>query len=150
MSHRITPILIKESKEFDWKISKKKSALENLSELLDKVSKEVRTVRAQKISVSKEQEKRAKLQKAVTKMGTNLESLLALKEVANSDNILKLNKELKKKTDAELSREFLFLVKNIEKLRNNSTAYEEAWREIESEYFLKVSLYNAEILRREG
>ena len=150
MSHRITPILIKESKEFDWKISKKKSALENLSELLDKVSKEVRTVRAQKISVSKEQEKRAKLQKAVTKMGTNLESLLALKEVANSDNILKLNKELKKKTDAELSREFLFLVKNIEKLINNSTAYEEAWREIESEYFLKVSLYNAEILRREG
>lgn len=148
MSHRITPLLIKESKELDWKINKAKSSLENLEDLINKILKEVKVIKAQKISPAKEGEKRRKLQLALDELGTNLESVLALKAVCSSENATKLNKVLRKKQSPELNREFLFLVKNIENVRKNSTNYQEAWREIEAEYFLKVSLYNTEIVRR--
>jgi hypothetical protein len=149
MSHRLSPILAKESKELDWKINKKKSSLENLSELIEKILKEVKAIKAQKISIAKEKEKRKALKQALEKMGLNLESVIAIKEVLSSKLAEELNKSLKKKEAPELNREFLFLMKNIENVRKGSADYQEAWREIEAEYFLKVSLYNGEILRRE-
>lgn len=149
MSHRISPLLIKESKELDWKINKKKSSLENLEELIGKILKETKSIKLQKIPATKERAKRKNLQLALEKMGTNLESILALKAVCSSPNATVLNKNLKKKETPELNREFLFLVKNIDNVRNNSADYQEAWREIEAEYFLKVSLYSTELLRRE-
>lgn len=149
MSHRISPLIIKESKELNWRINRKKSPLENLEELIEKVLKEVKSIKTQKISPELERDKRKELQVALEKLGTNLESVLALREVCNSKSAIKLNKTLKKKNSPELNREFLFLIKNIENVRSNSTNYEEAWREIEAEYFLKVSLYSAELLIRE-
>jgi hypothetical protein len=148
MSYRISPILSKESKTLDWKINKKKTCLENLEDLFSKVLKEVKAIKAQKISPLKEREKRKNLQEALSELGTNLESIMALHAVCGSQNTIKLSKILKKKESPELNREYLFLVKNVENVRKNSTNYEEAWREIEAEYFLKISLYNAEILRR--
>jgi hypothetical protein len=148
MSLRLSPILINESKELDWKVNKKKSSLENINTLIKKILKEVDSIKAQKISISKEKQKRKNLEKALDKMGINLETIFALAEVCSKSNVLSLDQTLQKKETHDLNREFLFLVRNIENIRKKSSEYQEAWREIEAEYFLKVSLYNTELQRR--
>lgn len=150
MNQRLYPLIVKQSKYLDWKLNKNKSPLENMKILLERILKEVKSIRKQKITAPQEKTNRQRLHSLLEELGINLQSVEALYERSNSQRAIEINKKIEAKSTPDLNRDFLALAKNIENVREKSTGYQEAWKEIESEYFLKLSLYNIEILRRQS
>jgi hypothetical protein len=149
MSFRITPILSKECQSLGWKIVPSQGAGDNLRNLLNKIEKKCNRIKSRSLPIEKEKEIRSTLKKATEELGSSIASLLALNEVSKKEGAQKIEKVLSKKETAQVTREFLSLLKNSENVWAESANYAEAWREIEAEYFYKVSLYQAELYKRE-
>ena len=148
MPKRIQPILAAEVKSLGWKHSKTKNAQENLGALLDAIAKQIEAIQRGKLSVEKHIQTKKSLQQTLEELGQNIPSLLQLRSLINTPKAKEKAVQLAKKPKAQLLRELLKLSENEPKLRAKSTEFESAWLEIEGEYFLKTSLYHAELNRR--
>jgi hypothetical protein len=149
MAHHIHPVLAQKCEAVGWEINPEKPQKESLDKLLTTLKKSINRVRGQKLTPKEEKEERALLKKATGELSQNVASILALAKAAKSAKMEKLARSLSKAKATELTRCLLHLQRNADKVRKGSADYNEAWREIEAEYFYKVSLYQAELHLRE-
>jgi len=149
MAHHIQPILADKCLALDWEINTKKTQKENLDKLLNALKKSIDKVKGRKLSVKEEKEERALLKQGTKELDQNVASILALWKARKSTKMEKLSRTLSKSKTIDITRCLLHLLRNSDKIRENSANYAEAWREIEAEYFYKVSLYQAELHLRE-
>lgn len=148
MATRIAPILTKKCKAVKWEVSPKKSAVENLKDLLKKINGLADSVKRRELPVKEHIETKNRLKEALTESGQTLAGARLLADALNEKWADKKGEALEKKSEARLVRELWRLAQNEPKLRAKSQIYEEAWPDVEAGYFAKMSLYWMELARR--
>lgn len=146
--NEIFPLLVSKCETLGWKINKSSSASKNLDALINKVSRLEKKVRDGKLNSKDESHVRQTLIKAMNELGQTLSSLKSIAKSLESETSRDLEQSFKTKSTPTLWAEMLANLKNTEKIRKESTQFLEAWREIESNHFTKITLYNIEIERR--
>lgn len=149
MATRLSPILTRSCAALKWKVSPKRSAIENLQDLLNKLETLVGTLRKGTLPVPKQLEEKARLREALNETSQTIPGATLLKKALSEKWAEEKSKSLEKKEEVHLLRELLKLAQNEPKLRTKSHNYEEAWPEVEANYFAKMSLYRIELARRE-
>ena len=148
MATRIAPLLCKEIPSLKWKVKKSKSALDNLQEALAKVGVLIAKLESGKLPVPEQLATKETLKNALQEAGQSISGVRWLAKSSTQKWAAEKDKSLASKSDSTLLREFLRLARNEPKIRSRSHHYEEAWPEVEANYFLKVSLYRTELARR--
>lgn len=148
MPTRISAILIKESPTLGWKASKKKTAQENLIEVLERFTKIAEILRERNLPADEHLSLKENLKVALREVGISLGAVPILLKSATDKKAAKKSKELAEKSHVQLIRELLRLAQSETRLRNQSSDYGEAWPEVEADFFTKMSLYQMELNRR--
>jgi hypothetical protein len=146
---RIQGININSVKALKWKIDPKKNAQENLNDLLEPLVSMIKSVKNDELTINKEKETRKTISLALKELKQNIPSVLLLERLNRSKKFKEKAAALEKKPLVLLVREFLKLAEGENAIRQKSSDYDSAWEEIEGEYFLKFSLYQMELFRRE-
>lgn len=148
MNIRLAPILTRECDALSWKVNPKKSALENLQELLRKINSLAESLASRQLAPKDQIEGKARLRAALAETSQTIAGAALLWETLRGKWAQDKCKALEKKDEATLLRDLLRLSQNEPKLRAKSHTYEEAWPEVEARYFAKMSLYSAELAKR--
>lgn len=148
MKTRIAPILCKEVPAISWHTNKKKSSLENLNVLLDGIQEMRESLESRSLPSSDHLALREKLKTTLSEAGIGLTCSKLLKKSLSSKWAKEKATALAQKNEVNLLRELLRLAQNEPKLRAKSHVYEEAWAEVEADYFAKMSIYRAELALR--
>jgi hypothetical protein len=146
--NEIFPILVSKCESLNWKIRKDYTATKNLESLMKKVSRLESKIKTGSLPPQEEHKTRQTLSKAMFELGQSIPSLKTLEKCLRSESTTQLEKAFASKETPILWAEMLTNLKNSEKVRKSSIDYSEAWREIEGNHFVKISLYNIEIERR--
>jgi hypothetical protein len=144
----ILPFLSKEIPSLKWKIDKKKSALENLQDALSQFSKLKEVLDKNELPPKTHALTQKKLLKSLEETNMNLLSVKMLQLTLSKRKFSTLNKKLQEATLPTISSSLLSLYAKSRSVRNQAANYEAASKEIESEYFAQLSLYQMEIDRQ--
>lgn len=145
---RLGPILISTCPALGWKVENSKSPVENLRSLVHKLSLSIEKIITGRLSGEQEIEERRKLAQALNDTGMSLAAIPLMQTELDTKTCSTLSQEIEEKNNADLLATLLSLHTNSPKLRKDSLQYEEAAPEIQTAYFVKLSLYQIELHRR--
>lgn len=148
MNPRLAPILAKECKALKWNPKGKFSARIALLDLLAQIENLAEKLKENKLPTKKHLGTKELLKTATKEIGAGLTACLLIKDSLEEKWAVEKEAALKEKSDIQLLRELLKLAQNEPKVRAKSHQFEEAWVEIETRYFAKMSLYRTELARR--
>lgn len=141
MLNAIRPILVREVPSLSWKLDFQKSPYQNLCDLLT-ITKTVRTTIEDNSSpVADHLKLRETYKTLLAEMSQSLESLETLENYFESEKTQEDGLKVEQETPQNANRAFLLLQAKEPQLRKKSLEYGLAWKEIEAQYQLKVTLY---------